>query len=109
MIDYLVRTCFTQGLGLPDAIHADDQCKVAGACGLHTRDGILDDHSPGRVDLQTAGRFDKRVGCRLALQPLPDVQAIHARVKELSYAGCFENCCSIDARGHDCRRHALRP
>ena len=51
-------------------INADNQGKPPGLASRHSRNGIFNNHSPRRLDIEYPGSFKEGIWCRLAGQAM---------------------------------------
>ncbi len=79
---------------------ADNESETAGAAGLDTGDGVLDDDRAFRIDVQATGRFKKGIRCRFAREiQFRDEAPVDSRVKKVSNSSGPQDGLAVSARG----------
>ena len=92
------------------AVHADHEAEAAVRGGLHTGDGVLEDHRVRDVDAQLAGSLPEHRRVRLARQPALDGGVpVHDHGEEVQHAAGREHGAGVLGAGDQCDRHALGP
>src|SRR5262245_57471771 len=80
----------------------DHQPEVSLRAGLHSRNGILDDDRPGRLDPKKSCSHEACIRRRLAGESFRfDGVAIHAHLEEVVQLGSFQDMRAVLTRGHD--------
>jgi len=96
-----------QGVGLADAIDADDIAEVPGLPGLHPRKRVLEDGGVGRCRVERPGAREERVRRRLAGQlPFCDDHPVDPGLDEARQPGGVEHGLAVGRRGDDRDPHA---
>ena len=91
-----------QGVGLADAVDADDVAEVPGAAGLHAGQRVLEHRRLARLDAERLGAGQERVGRRLALEVLlvGDL-AVDPRLEQVLDPGGLQHVLAVRAGGDD--------
>jgi|SRR6516162_6121042 hypothetical protein len=88
IVHHQMRTMMPRLLGVPLARDADDKPKPPGRAGLYSRDGILDDNRPRRLNPEQLCSPQKRIRGRFPGQLLSmDHVAVDSRVETVSQFG----------------------
>ena len=100
-----VRAVGREGVGLADAVDADDPAEATGAAGLHPGQRVLEDGRVRGLHAEAPGALEEGVRGRLALQALVlDRVAVHDGVGQVRQPGGGQDVLRVRARRHDRHR-----